>query len=80
MQILEFHPTESQILEVRPSDLYFNKHCKWLWRYAQVWEPLVTEIFFMEIEGISNQQKSKERLDEAFKKCTWCTNTRMFLE
>lgn len=28
MQILEFHPTESQILEVRPSDLYFNKHCK----------------------------------------------------
>ena len=48
--------------------------------YAQVWEPLVTEIFFMEIEGISNQQKSKERLDEAFKKCTWCTNTRMLLE
>ena len=47
---------------------------------AQVWEPLATEIFFMEIIGISNQQKSKERSDEAYKKCTWCTNTRMFLE
>lgn len=47
---------------------------------TEVWEPPVTEIFFIEIKGISNQQKSKERLDEASKKCTWCTNTRMFLE
>lgn len=47
---------------------------------AQVWEPLATEIVAMEIEGISNQQRSHKILGEALRKCSKYSNIRMFLE